>query len=365
VKLAAAVSGATSALARQRALLAWYRRHARRLPWRETRDPYRIWVSEVMLQQTQVATATPYYEHFLARFPTVAALAKAPIDDVLTAWAGLGYYRRARSLHAAAATVVREHGGVVPAEAEAFGALPGVGRYTTGAVLSIAHGVRLPVLDGNVARVLARWHAQPLQVKRPADARVLWEMASTLVPARASQSGDWNQALMELGATVCTPRGPKCDACPVARWCAAHAAGRAEAYPPPAERRATVRVKRAVAWIEHRSRVLVVRRSGKRLAGLWEMPGVDVTRWADAAAALADALRELGVHATLRGTGLRVKHSITHHAIEARVWRGEVGKSHRTDGARWLAHGDRRTALTATATKLLLADTQARARGPE
>jgi A/G-specific adenine glycosylase len=151
------------------------------LPWRASRDPYRVWVSEIMLQQTQVATATPYYERFVARFPSVRALARAPLDRVLAAWSGLGYYRRARHLHEAAGIVVREHAGRVPSEPRAFGALPGVGRYTVGAVLSMGFGVPLPVLDGNVARVLSRLAAKPWSVKRAADARALWSLAADLL----------------------------------------------------------------------------------------------------------------------------------------------------------------------------------------
>jgi A/G-specific adenine glycosylase len=347
-------SGAdATAAARQRALLAWYRRHARDLPWRATRDPYRIWVSEIMLQQTQVATATPYYERFTARFPDVRSLAAAPLDDVLALWAGLGYYRRARALHAAAGVVVREHAGRVPAAATAFAALPGVGRYTLGAVLSMAHRVRLPVLDGNVARVLARWTARPLQVKRPADARALWALAESLVPAGRAHPGDWNQALMELGATICTPRSPRCDACPVARGCEAHAQGRTADFPPPAARRAVERVTRAVAWIERRGRVLVTRRSGALLAGLWEPPGVDVAEGADPARSLAAALRALGVDVRLRASAVRVRHTITHRLIEASVWTGTAKAGSRGgDGVRWIDPATTALALTALARKL-------------
>src|SRR5215467_4682553 len=186
--------GARDARGLRRALLQWYRRNARALPWRATRDPYRVWVSEIMLQQTRVATAEPYYERFVTRFPTVRALARAPFDRVLAAWSGLGYYRRARHLHEAAAIVVREHAGRIPSEPGAFRALPGVGRYTVGAVLSMGFGAPLPVLDGNVARVLARLAARPWSIKRAADAHALWALAGTLLSRTAP--GDWNQALM-------------------------------------------------------------------------------------------------------------------------------------------------------------------------
>lgn len=335
------------------ALLGWYRRHRRAMPWRRTRDPYRVWVSEVMLQQTQVATATPYYRRFVARFPDVRSLAAAPADDVLAAWAGLGYYRRARHLHEAARVVVREHGGRVPSDPAGFAALPGVGRYTAGAVLSIGFGAKLPVLDGNVARVLARWTARPLQARRLADAKVLWALAASLVaepgPAAASP-GDWNQALMELGATVCTPRAPRCGACPVRRGCRAFALGRPEAYPPAAPRRGTERLRRAIAIVARAGRLLVARREGALLDGLWEPPGVELAAGAPAAAALAARLAALGVRAAPADTGLRVRHAITHRSIEVELWRAEPRTAPRAGKAlRWADPRSRDLALTALA----------------
>src|SRR5689334_12783021 len=172
----------------RRSLLAWYRRHQRDLPWRGVPDPYRVWVSEIMLQQTQVAAATPYYERFVARFPDVRTLARADRAHVMALWAGLGYYRRARHLHEAAGIVVREHDGVVPSDPRAFAKLPGVGRYTLGAVLSMGFGLPWPVLDGNVARVISRLTARPLAIKRPADARKLWVLAEELMPRAAKRS---------------------------------------------------------------------------------------------------------------------------------------------------------------------------------
>ena len=323
------------------------------MPWRRTRDAYRVWVSEVMLQQTQVATATPYYERFVARFPDVRVLARAPIERVLAAWAGLGYYRRARHLHAAARMVVREHGGTVPDEPAAFARLPGVGRYTLGAVLSITGGLPLPVLDGNVARVLSRWSARRLSLRAAADARVLWAMAEDQVPRRAP--GDWNQALMELGATVCTPRAPRCDVCPVHRWCRAFALGTPEAYPAIAPRRAAVRVRRAIAWIERGGKVLMVQREGALLAGLWEPPGVELAARDDARRSLVAELRRLGVRARLTDSGLRVKHAITHRAITAEVWEGRWTPGVRvpTGGScRWLAPAGTASAKSALASRI-------------
>ena len=213
----------------RRALLAWYRANRRELPWRATRDPYAIWVSEAMLQQTRVETAIPYYERFLERFPDVAALASADLDDVLGAWAGLGYYSRARNLHAAARLVAERHGGEVPDDVEQLRALPGVGRYTAGAIASIAFDRPEPVVDGNAARVLTRLHDIREDVRSARVARRLWEESAALV--RGPQPGLLNQALMELGARVCTPRAPRCPTCPLLRHCAAYRAGDPESLP--------------------------------------------------------------------------------------------------------------------------------------
>src|SRR5262245_18972756 len=315
----------------RRPLLAWYRRHRRDLPWRATRDPYRIWVSEVMLQQTQVATARPYYDAFLRRFPTLPSLAAAREPQVLAAWSGLGYYRRARHLHAAARAVASEHGGRVPNDPETFGRLPGVGRYTTGAVLSIAFDRPLAALDGNVARVLSRWFAVRVSVRESQGARRLWRLAQALVPMR--RSGDWNQALMELGATICTPRSPVCEKCPVSRFCRARALGRPEAFPPIAPRRATERVRRAVAVIERGGRVLMARRSGTLLDGLWEPPGVEPSDRASARRSLESLLAAAGLRAKLEPTRQRVRHAITHRVYDVEVWRGELERAPRQSAA--------------------------------
>ncbi len=340
-------------------MVAWFRRHQRAMPWRETRDAYRIWVSEIMLQQTQVATATPYYLRFLERFPDVRALATATLDDVLAAWAGLGYYRRARMLHAAAGVVVREHAGQVPLVREDFAALPGVGRYTVGAVLSISAAQALPVLDGNVARVLSRWTALPLAIKRPADAKALWALAESVMPMAtagrgATHPGDWNQALMELGATVCTPRAPECGRCPVSGQCGAFSTGQVAAFPPVLQRRAVEKLGRAVVIFERGGRVLVTRREGALLHGLYEPPGVDLSGEEQSAAPrLRAMLRLLGVRARLKDTGVRVKHTITHRRIEVQVWRGSLlAPTPRPNGWRWADPQSREFALTALTRKL-------------
>jgi A/G-specific adenine glycosylase len=239
-------------------LLSWYRAFHRDLPWRRTRDPYAIWVSEIMLQQTQVATVIPYYERFLARFPTVAALAEAPVDEVLRLWAGLGYYSRARNLQSGAQEVVSRHGGSVPEAIEELLALPGVGRYTAGAIASIAHNRPVPILDGNVIRVLCRIYALRGDPKRaPLHAR-LWQLAEEVIPE--GHAGEFNQALMELGATVCTPTSPRCDVCPVAGLCEARRLGIQESLPELARSAPPTPLRMAAAVVWRGTEVLLVKR---------------------------------------------------------------------------------------------------------
>lgn len=335
----------------RRALLRWYDRCRRTLPWRGERDPYRVWLSEVMLQQTRVATATPYYHAFLERFPTLESLARSREADVLAAWSGLGYYRRARQLREAARLVVREHGGRVPGTPAAFAALPGVGRYTAGAVLSIAFDRALPALDGNVARVLSRWRALPAALREPRGAQALWALAAALVPAR--RPGDWNQALMELGATVCTPRAPRCGGCPVARWCRAFALGRVAEFPPVPARRAREKVRQAVVLIERRGRMLIVRCEGPLLAGLWEPPGVELAPRRAARRALDVRLAGLGLRARLVPTGKTIRYAITHRDLTAEVWRAELAAPlPRSARMRWVDPRAPDVALTALAMKV-------------
>jgi A/G-specific adenine glycosylase len=214
-----------NALRFRRRLLAWYARHQRPLPWRRTRDPYAILVSEVMLQQTQVARVEGYWTRFLRRYPTVDALAAASADAVHESWAGLGYYARARNLHAAAQTVVRDHGGVFPADPARLRTLPGIGRYTAAAVASIAFGADLGTVDTNVARVLGRAFGLRGAAKSARRARRTWRLVDALVPR--GRAGAWNQALMDLGATICTARAPRCPACPVRMACRSWDAARA------------------------------------------------------------------------------------------------------------------------------------------
>ena len=352
-------SGGSSPAALRRALLGWYRRQRRDLPWRRTADPYRVWLSEVMLQQTTVATALPYYEAFLARFPDLETLAAAPLEDVLARWAGLGYYRRARHLHAAARELVARHGGRFPRDLEAALALPGVGPYTARAVLSIAYGVPEPVVDGNVRRVLARL----LLLRGPGwrDERAFHEPAARLLARGAP--GDWNQALMELGATACAPRAPACPACPLARHCRARAAGLQEQLPEKKPRARPREVLVTAALVERAGRVLLTRRheGGAVLAGFWELPQAGLESPAEDPAA---ELRErLGLRlGPLLG---QAGHAITFRRIRARVHAARLERPlPRGDGRwRWAAPGELAgLPLTTLTRKLLQAARAARQR---
>jgi len=300
----------------RRPLIEWYRRHRRDLAWRRTRDPYRIWISEVMLQQTTVKTVMPYYEAFVAAFPDLPSLAGAAEEKVLALWSGLGYYHRARNLHRGARHVLERHRGRFPRTLEAALAVPGVGLYTASAVLSIAHGVPLPVVDGNVRRVLARLFALRGPEWR-ADA-AFYNKADELLDRQAP--GDWNQALMELGATVCLPRRPACPACPLRAHCAALALGIAEQLPEGRARRAPVAVTVAAALVEEGGRVLLVRRGEGRLMGrMWEVPQTSLE-----ARGLPDLARELkqrhGLDLVPGKLVARGRHAITFRRIRLEAY---------------------------------------------
>lgn len=305
-------------------LLAWFDRHRRDLPWRRSSDPYAIWLSEVMLQQTRVETVLPFYQRFLARFPTVEALAEAELSEVLALWSGLGYYRRARQLHAAAREIAAA--GAFPATLEGLLALPGIGAYTAAAVASIAFGVATPVMDGNVERVLSRCLALDEDPRASGGRRQLLAAAAELLdPLRP---GDSNQALMELGATLCSPRKPKCLLCPLRPRCRAAAAGDAERYPLPKTKRASERLRLLVAVVEEASGVLLFRRpeGSALLAGTWELPWVTLERdgiaeETDPGAALAG--RYGGVWA-LGPRSAGVRHGITYRDLEVDVHRAEL-----------------------------------------
>ena len=266
-------------------VIRWQRVHGRHgLPWQGTRDPYRVWLSEVMLQQTQVGTVLDYYPRFLLRFPTVVDLAAAPLDDVLALWSGLGYYSRARHLHRCAQTVAAVHGGAFPRSAEALAELPGIGRSTASAIAAFCFGQRVAILDGNVKRLLGRWLAFEGDLATSAAVQQLWLAAEELLPHR--DLGAYTQGLMDLGATVCTRHSPACACCPVSAGCAAKASGKAERYPVKSRRSPRTQRENALLWLRHRQRVWLVQRPPKGVwAGLWTLPEFPST--ADAQTATA------------------------------------------------------------------------------
>jgi A/G-specific adenine glycosylase len=253
-------------------ILSWYAGERRALPWRETTDPYGVLVSEVMLQQTQVATVIPYYRRFMRKFPTVSSLSEAPLDAVLKTWENLGYYGRARNLHRAARMVVREMGGTLPATLEGLSRLPGIGPYTAAAVLSIAHEERIPAVDGNVTRVLSRLFLVSVPVNRPPGRKRIRELALSILPETGS--GQWNQALMDLGATLCKPKKPLCRGCPVSHECMAAQRGLQESLPVKAGSAAIPHREMAAAVVRTNSgRILIIRRPDNGLlGGLWGFP---------------------------------------------------------------------------------------------
>jgi A/G-specific adenine glycosylase len=311
-------------------LLNWYHNEGRDLPWRRTRDPYKIWVSEVMLQQTQVETVIPYYLRFLTAFPELATLAAASQGAVLKLWEGLGYYARARNLHRAAGVVMVQHGGRIPAEWEAFRALPGVGDYIAAAVLSIAFGRPFAVVDGNVKRVLARLLCIELPVNLPKHHSHYRKQADRLLDASAP--ADFNQALMEIGALICRPARPRCDRCPLAGACCALAGGRVEALPR-RQARAKAPVKQlAIAVIRRRDKLLLTCRPEEGLlGGLWEFPNsIRLPGESTQAACRRLAREKLGLEIHPRSPITRVRHAYTHFKIQAEafLWDAPRGRVH-------------------------------------
>jgi A/G-specific adenine glycosylase len=312
------------------------------MPWRDTTDPYAIWVSETMLQQTQVATVIPYYLRFLARLPTVMALAEAPVDEVLALWAGLGYYSRARNLHAAAGRIVTEHGGRFPSDQDAIRALPGVGPYTAGAILSIAFGRPVPAIDGNVERVLCRLYRIPGAPKRAPARGLIHGRARDLVAC--SDPGSMTQALMELGAVVCTPTSPDCPECPLQDHCVTRADGTQAQYPQLPPRAPTVRQATAAAVIRSEDKVLLARRPDSGVwAGLWEFPQVEVEGGAHAELAL-HVRDSLGLVIEVGAPLVHLVHGIMNRRVHLTAYECAVtGGSLQVVGytqARWLAAGE-------------------------
>lgn len=310
-------------------LASWYRRGHRDLPWRRTRDPYAIWISEVMLQQTRVDTVIPRYTRWLARFPTVEALARASLDEVLEEWAGLGYYARARNLHAAARAVSERHGGHLPDDPAAIRALPGIGRYTAGAILSLAWHRREPILDGNVLRVLSRLFRLAGDPRAAAGQKALWTLAERMV--EAGDPATINQAMMELGATVCAPRDPSCASCPLSRVCAAHQAGDTGAFPAPSRATKVIAIDQVTVAIIRRGRMLLARRPPRGMWGGLLEPPTGAPREGEP---LPDAARRIareraGLAITDVTPLVRFQHLLSHrritfHCFHAEAPRGRV-----------------------------------------
>lgn len=336
-------------------LLRWYDQAARDLPWRRTRDPYAIWVSEVMLQQTRVETVIPYYDRFLKRFPTPAALAEADEDAVLSLWSGLGYYRRARLLHAGAREVVECYGGRVPESAEDRRALPGVGRYTAGAIGSIAFDEPEPVVDGNVTRVLARLFGIDTPVGAASTTKRLWDEAARLVPGE--RPGALNQALMELGATVCTAQRPQCATCPIMADCVAHRRGQVDALPVPRPRKTPSAIA-LVAVVATRGRgrnrgVWLVRSEAPLFGGLWGVPMVERDGFGGDPRA---ALQEAGISARLASApAARVEHVLTHRRLRLDVFRATAARAEESETRRCFTDTALAEVGVSTLTRRLLA----------
>ena len=334
-----------AALARPTLLLAWYDRHRRVLPWRppagRRADPYAVWLSEIMLQQTTVKAVGPYFEKFLAHWPDVTALGSASLDDVLRMWAGLGYYSRARNLHACAVGVLRDHGGVFPDTEEGLRKLPGIGPYTAAAIAAIAFGRRTMPVDGNIERVVSRLFAveEPLPQSKP----VIKELATTLLGAsragdETSRAGDSAQALMDLGASLCTPKKPACSLCPLSDGCVARRRGDAESFPRKMPKK-TGELRRGAAFVVTRGDELLVRTRPEKglLGGMTEVPGSDWRAAQDDAAARKQAPRLNGVTRWHRKVGL-VNHVFTHFPLELVVYTAHApARARAPKGMRWVA----------------------------
>ncbi len=308
----------SSRTAFRRRLLKWFDANQRDLPWRKNRTPYRIWVSEIMLQQTQVATVIDYYLRFMKRFPTVEKLAAAEQSEVLKLWEGLGYYRRARQLHGAAQVVAEQHGGKFPIDFDNVLALPGIGRYTAGAILSISLDQQLPILEGNTIRLFARLLALPDDPRTSTNQKLLWEFAESILPRK--RCGDFNQALMELGSEVCTPKKPNCSQCPVASDCQAYVQGLQAEIPAPSKKIKYEDLHEAVVVVRKGSgskTKYLVRRCGpdERWTGLWDFPRYQVADGKVEMALATELKKQTGLTAVITPTTKRIKHAVTKYRI--------------------------------------------------
>lgn len=341
---------------RQDALAAWFAQHARDLPWRRKPEPYAVWVSEIMLQQTRVEAVRDKYTRFMRRFPTVKKLAAAPIEAVLEAWSGLGYYRRARLLHAAAKIAASEG---IPADEAALRQLPGIGRYTAGAVASIALGQRAPIVDGNIERVFARWHDIRGDIKSRSVQARLWSLADVWVADATHDPSTLNQSLMELGALICKPKAPDCGRCPVAQTCRAAKRGNPEALPKRAKRKPAKDVQYlAIAATDSGGRILLVRRaendnSSLLPGGLWELP--HAARTGDDLALAGQIARLHGMKpAQLFATAGKVKHSIMDARVTITLAAANVQRTKVNRSQRWFTAQQAGIAASSSATRKLL-----------
>lgn len=338
-------------------LLAWYAASSRDLPWRRTRDPYAILVSEYMLQQTQVKTVLSYYDAFLSRFPTFEALVKAKDDDVRAAWSGLGYYRRARNLQAASRRILVEGEGRIPDSFDTLLGLPGVGPYTAAALASLIHGLPHAAVDGNVERVLSRLVAERRVISESAPRRRLAALAQELFDPE--QPTVWNQAVMELGATICVPARPRCGECPWKPHCRGYANGHPERLPRTKPERAVIKVERAVGVFRKNGAVLLVRRKHETLLdGTWELPGLDVTSATQSREDLAEHLESwLGRRVTVGSELASVQHALTYRRVLVRAFEADAHPlpRPRQNDRRWIEHSGVTALPTSSMTLKLLA----------
>ncbi len=298
----------------RRKMLKWFDDHQRDLPWRKNKSPYRIWVSEIMLQQTQVATVIDYYKRFIRQFPTVNKLAASDESVVLKYWEGLGYYRRARQMHAAAKIIVDQHGGNFPTEFDAVNALPGIGRYTAGAILSIALDQRQPILEGNTIRVFARLMTMASDPRTTQNQKALWEFSESLLPRK--RVGDLNQSLMELGSEICHPKRPKCLLCPISDHCPTFVQGLQEKIPAIGKKMKYESVHEAVVVVRRKNKYLIRQcNSGERWEGLWDFPRYSLGN-GDAPAQVGEKLKaQTGLVANLQRSPQEIKHAVTRFRI--------------------------------------------------
>jgi A/G-specific adenine glycosylase len=350
-----------------RRLLSWYGRNQRSLPWRKTRDPYRIWISEIMLQQTQVDTVIPYYHRFLKTFPTVSSLARAPLQNVLKVWENLGYYSRAKNLHAAAKVIVEKFGGRIPDNLEEIKKLPGVGEYTAGAILSIAYGKSLPAVDGNVRRIVCRLFAIRKPMGNTREQKQLHKLASSLIPVK--RPGDFNQALMDLGATICKAKNPDCSCCPIGHICQARLHDLQNVLPI-TKKASTIPHRQAVAAVIHNSKgmlLFVQRPSSGLLASLWKLPGGFVQDGENAKNSLKRSVKEeLGISIRPGKPLTSVDHTYSHfritlQAYECRLLKG-TPKPLACQNWRWSSPTDLKKLPLSKIDRLILAEILYRSR---